>query len=87
MDKNDTVLPPIRVHDFRHPYVKPTTKKYSCKSKNPGSKYFLIAGDFCAHSIEKVNEYSPQGPIPSLFIKFPVRFSYSTPASLVPCKV
>ena len=25
----------IRFHDLRHPYVKHTTKKYSCKSRNP----------------------------------------------------
>lgn len=33
----DLEMPHIRFHDLRHPYVKSTTKKYSCKSKNPGS--------------------------------------------------
>ena len=28
-------LPHIRFHDLRHPYVKHTTKNYSCKSRNP----------------------------------------------------
>ena len=28
-------LPHINPHAFRHPYVKHTTKKYSCKSRNP----------------------------------------------------
>ena len=28
-------IPKVRFHDLRHPYVKHTTKKYSCKSRNP----------------------------------------------------
>lgn len=28
-------LPPIRVHDLKHPYVKLMTKNNICKSRNP----------------------------------------------------
>ena len=37
----------ITPHMFRHPYVKPTTKKYLYKSKNPKLAIGLIAWDLC----------------------------------------
>ena len=40
-------LPRIRFHDLRHPYVKHTTKKYSCKSRNPKLPIDLIVWGFC----------------------------------------
>ncbi len=36
----------IRIHDLRHPYVKHTTKKFSCKSRNSKPSN-VMAWDFC----------------------------------------
>ena len=37
----------LNVHSLRHPYVKHTTKKYSCKSRNPKLPIDLIVWGFC----------------------------------------
>ena len=41
----------IRFHDLRHPYVKHTTKKYSCKSRNPKPSNILRWSGIPAFSI------------------------------------
>lgn len=49
---------PRREHNLRYPYVKPTTKDIPAKAVIPPTIYFS-SRDFCAHLIEKVNEYFP----------------------------
>ena len=39
-------LKKIRFHDLRHPYVKHTTKNFSCKSRNPKPSNVMV-WDFC----------------------------------------
>lgn len=41
----------VRFHDLRHPYVKHTTKKYSCKSRNPKPSNILRWSGIPAFSI------------------------------------
>ena len=36
----------VRFHDLRHPYVKHTTKNFSCKSRNPKPSNVMV-WDFC----------------------------------------
>ena len=36
----------MRFHDLRHPYVKHTTKNFSCKSRNPKPSNVMV-WDFC----------------------------------------
>ena len=48
-EEND--LPHIHPHAFRHPYVKHTTKKFSCKSRNPKPSNILRWSGIPAFSI------------------------------------
>ena len=48
----------IRIHDLRHPYVKPTTKNISLQKQNPKLPVDLIVQDFCflkLYALNKVN--------------------------------
>ena len=47
----DAGLEHIRFHELRHPYVKHTTKKFSCKSRNPKPSNILRWSGIPAFSI------------------------------------
>ena len=45
----------IRFHDLRHPYVKHTTKKFSCKSRNPKPSNVMVWGFcFCLFNLRNI---------------------------------
>lgn len=59
----------IRFHDLRHPYVKPKTKIYLCKNRNPKlSSIILTAWSFC---------FAYQIPIIGFFNNYTIRITYS----------
>lgn len=66
----------IRFHDLRHPYVKPTTKKYkSTKIENPNyQECQLIVQDFCFPLSLSDNREKYSLMLNSLLITLPLYF-------------